>query len=552
MPGVLSATFTDGQTIVRDPLPANATYGALTLGNITNITNPANISCSIDLSNVLTCTASGASVTIGATNGGFSVTFIVNPTALGLLANTAIVDPDNHVTEGNESNNNGSDLVNVITGSNLTLSKSDGTLMVSAGGTTRYGLTVTNSGDVATSGTITVVDVLPTGMNIANGAVTLGGTNAANWTCTAASNVITCTSSTVIAGSIGTSVFNFLVNVDAGASGTLVNKGQVGGGGDPTNPSAPTGTTAGQCTGLNTPNEGCAVDSDTATAPNLGLAKTDGVSSVLAGGTTRYGLTVTNSGLVATSGTITVVDVLPTGMNIANGAVTLGGTNAANWTCTAASNVITCTSSTVIAGSIGTSVFNFLVNIDAGASGTLVNKGQVGGGGDPTNPSAPTGTTAGQCTGLDTPNEGCAVDSDTTGPNLGLAKTDGVGSVLAGGTTRYGLTVTNSGLVATSGTITVVDVLPTGMNIANGAVTLGGTNAANWTCTAASNVITCTSSTAIAGSYGTSVFNFLVNVEAGASGTLVNKGQVGGGGDPTNPSADGDDCRAVHGVEHAE
>ena len=67
---------------------------------------------------------------------------------------------------------------------------------------------------------------------------------------------------------------------------------------------------------------------------DLGLTKTNGVTSVTAGGTTTYSLTVTNSGLGASSGTITVVDVLPTGLSIADGAVTLGGANAANWTCT--------------------------------------------------------------------------------------------------------------------------------------------------------------------------------------------------------------------------
>ena len=77
-------------------------------------------------------------------------------------------------------------------------------------------------------------------LSIADGAVTETGADAGDWDCTASSNVITCTSSTAIAAS-GTSVFGFQVNVDATASGTLINKGQVGGGGDPTNPNAPTG-----------------------------------------------------------------------------------------------------------------------------------------------------------------------------------------------------------------------------------------------------------------------------------------------------------------------
>ena len=127
----------------------------------------------------------------------------------------------------------------------------------------------------------------------------------------------------------------------------FTNRAQVGGGGDPTNPTAPTAATAGACTGTDVPTEGCAIDGpDTVNAANLTLAKTNGVATVNAGGTTTYTLTVGNTGNVASAGTITIVDVLPAGMTIAAGAVTLGGAQAANWTCTAAGQNITCTSAT--------------------------------------------------------------------------------------------------------------------------------------------------------------------------------------------------------------
>jgi len=112
-PGTLSATFTSGQIILRDPLPASASYASLTLGSFVNITNPANISCSIDGSRVLTCTANGASVSLGPTNGSFTLTLQVTPSPAGTLVNSAVVDPDDHVTESNEGNNTGSDSVTV-------------------------------------------------------------------------------------------------------------------------------------------------------------------------------------------------------------------------------------------------------------------------------------------------------------------------------------------------------------------------------------------------------------------------------------------------------
>jgi len=113
--GLVDATFAAGQTILRVPFPAGATYGSPTVGNFTNITNSGNISCSIDGSNVLTCTASSAAVTIGALNGSFTVTVPVttSSSASGNLSNTATVDPNGNVTESNESNNTGSDTVAV-------------------------------------------------------------------------------------------------------------------------------------------------------------------------------------------------------------------------------------------------------------------------------------------------------------------------------------------------------------------------------------------------------------------------------------------------------
>ncbi|MDP2325487.1 MAG: Ig-like domain-containing protein, partial [Gammaproteobacteria bacterium] len=112
--GTLDAVFADGQTLLSDPLPAGATYGAPSAGSFTNITGSANISCSIDGGNVLTCVANGGDVTIGATTGSFAVTFSATPTAGGNLANTVTVDPNNNVTESSEANNTGTNSVAVF------------------------------------------------------------------------------------------------------------------------------------------------------------------------------------------------------------------------------------------------------------------------------------------------------------------------------------------------------------------------------------------------------------------------------------------------------
>ena len=227
---------------------------------------------------------------------------------------------------------------------------------------------------------------------------------------------------------------------------------------------------------------GTITNDDTTPFPSLGLVKTDGVGSVIAGGTTTYSLTVSNLGNAATSGTITIVDVLPAGLSIADGVATLGGVNAADWSCNSASNIITCVSSTPITAANGTSVFSFTVNVAWNAGGTLLNKAQVGGGGDPLT-STPTSTTAANCTATDNPTKGCATDSNTWTPqaDLTLAKTVDNPSPKVGDNITYTLTLTNNG-PSNATNVTVADTLPAGLTFVS-AVPSSGTSfvAPTWT-----------------------------------------------------------------------
>ncbi len=109
--GTADGMFANTQTILEDTLPAGPAYGDPIVGDFDRITNPEYISCFIDLG-VLTCTADGVDVTIGA-GGSFTVSFTVNPAAEGSLDNNATVDPNNNVAETDEGNNNGSDTVAV-------------------------------------------------------------------------------------------------------------------------------------------------------------------------------------------------------------------------------------------------------------------------------------------------------------------------------------------------------------------------------------------------------------------------------------------------------
>ena len=106
--GTAAANFANGDVILRDELPVDASYGSPNVSNEVGITGT--IDCSVDGTPHLVCTANGA-VTIASGTGAFDVTVEVTPNiATGQLDNprsggTCEVDPDDNITESNESDN---------------------------------------------------------------------------------------------------------------------------------------------------------------------------------------------------------------------------------------------------------------------------------------------------------------------------------------------------------------------------------------------------------------------------------------------------------------
>ena len=117
----------------------------------------------------------------------------------------------------------------------------------------------------------------------------------------------------------------------------------------------------------------------TVVSPDLRLNKSHS-GNFTVGVTGTYTLTVDNGlGTAPTSGTITVIDTLPAGLTyVAAGS---GGTG---WSCSAAGQVITCTSSSVIgAGATSANPFSILVNVGATSVPLVTNSATVSGGGEP-------------------------------------------------------------------------------------------------------------------------------------------------------------------------
>ncbi len=102
----------------------------------------------------------------------------------------------------------------------LALAKSGGTLV--PGSSANYVLTVTNNGPGQLSGSLEIVDTLPSGLSYLAHAGT-------GWACSANAQVVTCNWSGTLMNGEGTPPLTLTVNVAAGVSGTITNTATVSG-----------------------------------------------------------------------------------------------------------------------------------------------------------------------------------------------------------------------------------------------------------------------------------------------------------------------------------
>lgn len=153
-------------------------------------------------------------------------------------------------------------------------------------------------------------------------------------------------------------------------------------GGTASNPSATTSRIATiDLTGTNTLSAGNDFAEIPGNAPDLTVSKTHSPSSFGEGSNTGiFTITPHNIGALASSGTITIVDNLPTGMTVAAVATGTG------WTCSGAvgASVVTCTGSSVIASSSSGNPITLRVAVANSLSGQLLtNNASISGGGEP-------------------------------------------------------------------------------------------------------------------------------------------------------------------------
>jgi uncharacterized repeat protein (TIGR01451 family) len=293
-----------------------------------------------------------------------------------------------------------------------------------------YTLSVANSGNASTSGTVTVVDTLPSGFT----ATAISGTG---WNCVL--GTLTCTTTTVLATGSSLPAITLTVSVSGTNIGIYSNAVAVSGGG-----------AAG----------GSGFDSTTVVGPptmvQAFVPNTAGVNQVVA-----FTFQITNPNTTTALTGISLVDVLPTQMTITtpNGLInTCGGTP----TAAAGSNVIIISGATLAAGANCT----FSVNVSASAPSIyLVNSGPI---------SAQNG-------GLGL--SGSALLTVNKPPTL-VSVTPGTSSIFLGGTTSltYVLSNPNGGTSLTG--VALTDTLPAGLIVSS--PTGASTTCSGGTVTAAS------------------------------------------------------------------
>jgi len=132
----------------------------------------------------------------------------------------------------------------------------------------------------------------------------------------------------------------------------------------------------------------------------------------------------------------------------------------------------------------------------------------------------------------------CTVNSATV-PRLSISKTPPT-FLPAGGSASWSVTITNNGGSATSGTVTFTDTLPAGLTY--GSQTAGSPSLS---CSAASQVVTCTGTPNIAAGSSLTV-TYTTTVALNATGTKINAVLLTAlGGDPRTPANNASDPGTV-------
>jgi len=364
------------------------------------------------------------------------------------------------------ANNFWTDNVPIVQKPDLTIQKTH-TGVWNLGDTGRtYSITVANVGGIATDGSqVKVVDTLPTGLS----ATDMSGAPGSGWSCTTAT--LTCTRSDPLAAAGSYPPITVTVNVANNAPANMTNTATVSGGGE-----------------TNTANDSASDPTQTNQA-DLVLTKTHTGPWNLGDTGRTYKLTVSNVGASPTDGsTVTVTDTLPAGLS----ATLMSGSG---WICSTLSCSRTGVPAVLAAGASFPDI-TLTVDVANDALPIVTNTASVSGGGE-----------------LDTTNDSASDPTTINEPDLKITMFRGTPLAQGQGFASYNIFIQNVCTVATSGTATVVDALPTGLTLIN---MLSGSG---WNCPPAT--LSCTYSNPIPAGGSSAIF-LEVSVDRDAPVSVTN------------------------------
>ncbi len=428
LPGNNSATDTDTLTasanlgITKTNNVSTSTPGAQTTYTIVaSNAGPSNVSSATvsdtfhaNLQNCSwTCSGSGGGSCVASGNGhisqnvnlpaGASTTFMascgIQPSATGSLVNTATIS--SAVADPVPGNNSATDTDTLAASANLSITKTNGTSTSTPGGSTTYTMVAGNAGPSNVTGA-TVTDTFPAALQ------------SCTWTCSGA-NGGSCPASG--SGNInhsvnlpvsGTATFTANCNVKADATGSLVNTASISSAvSDPV------------------PANNSATDTDTlAASANLGITKTNNVSTSTPGAQTTYTIVASNAGPSNVS-SATVSDTFHA--NLQNCSWTCSSAGGASCGAASGTGNISQNVNLPVNGSVS---YSASCTVAASATGTLVNTASISSAiSDPV------------------PANNSATDTDTlaASANLGITKTNNVSTSTPGAQTTYTIVASNAG-----------------------------------------------------------------------------------------------------------
>ncbi len=342
-----------------------------------------------------------------------------------------------------------------------------------------YIITINDAGTASTTGTITVTDVLPAGLTYVSGVGT-------SWSCANSSQTVTCTNPGPISGGGTAPTLAITVAVASTVTGSLSNTATV--------------ASPGETTGSNS------TSTDTMTvnpppAPKIAITKSHS-GNFTPGQNGVFTIAVSNTGNTFTTGATTVTDNLPTGL-------TFVSATGSNWTCTSAPPLVTCTDASSIGASGAAQNITLTVAVASNAPATVMN--------------AAVAATAGSANATSTDTVTVAA---VTVPDLAITKSSS-GNFAAGTNGAFVIAVNNAGTGPTTGVISVTDTLNDNFRLVSGTGT-------GWSCSAASQVVTCTNPGPVASGTSAGNITLTVLISGTASGTISNTATVSDPGDTTD------------------